>query len=273
MSAVSAAIAPTTPRGETALRRAARFWFLATVAGQWLFAVYLLVAYAAPVAIGDPAALNETGPITGYVEGDLVGNLFLLAHVLLAIVISFGGALQLVPQLRARAPAFHRWNGRIFLTIGLIGAVSGLWLTWGRGSRLSDVGALSVTLNGILIIGVAAQAWRTAMQRRFTEHRRWAVRTFLLVSGVWTFRLGLMGWLMLNQGLKGNTAKLDGPMDLAIGFGSYLLPLAIAELFFLAERRGNSGLRRVTAAVLTAATLAMCFGIFAAWMMLWRPHF
>lgn len=56
----------------------------------------------------------------------------------------------------------HRWNGKLFLTLGLMGAVSGLYLTWICGARLSDVGYLGITLNAILIIITVFFAWRYA---------------------------------------------------------------------------------------------------------------
>jgi hypothetical protein len=48
--------------------------------------------------------------------------------------------------------AQFRWNGRMFLTLGLLGALTGLYLTWVRGSRLSDIGSIGLTLNGLLIL-------------------------------------------------------------------------------------------------------------------------
>jgi hypothetical protein len=43
-----------------------------------------------------------------------------------------------------------------------MGAVSGLYLTWIYGARLSDVGYLGITLNAILIIITVFFAWRYA---------------------------------------------------------------------------------------------------------------
>ena len=258
--------------GPAALRLSASFWFFVTLIGQWLFAYYVSHAYGGPVVRLDFQAVNETQKITGFVEGDAVGNVFMLTHVLFGAVVSFGGLLQLVPQLRRHAPGVHRWTGRLFLSVSLVAAASGLWLTWGRGSRLSDVGALGVTLNGILILVAAPIAWRRARAGDLGAHRRWAIRTFLLVSGVWTFRLGLFGWLMANQGPLGNTSKLDGPVDQLMSYGSYLVPLAIAELYFWAQRRAGTGAQLLVAGTLGVLSLAMAFGIFAAFMISWRPH-
>jgi hypothetical protein len=255
----------------SALQWSARAWFLVALAGQWLFAAYILLALLVPFLAGRPADVNRTGLITGYIAGDAVGNATLFAHLLAGALLSGGGLLQLVPALRRRWPGWHRWNGRVFLTLALAGALSGLCLTWIRGSRLSDISAIGISVNGVLILIAAAWAWRHAVMRRFEQHRRWAVRAFLLVSGVWTMRLGFMAWVILNQGPRGNTSKLDGPFDVFWSFGCYLLPLAVAELYFRAAR-GGPVLRGVATGVLVLGTALTALGVFGAWRAMWSPH-
>ena len=255
-----------------ALRYSAISWFAVALIGQWLFVLYIAVAFGGPVVTDNLSAINETRPIDGYIPGDTANNALMLSHVFLGAIVSFGGLLQLVPWLRRNATVFHRWNGRLFLSAALIAAIGGLYLTWIRGSRLSDLGAVGNSLNGVLILGAALWTWWLARNRRFPEHRRWAIRTFLLVSGVWTFRLALMGWYMANQGPLGNTVTLDGPTDLAISFGCYLVPLAIAEIYFRAQSSTRPGMRWSAAAIMGVSTLATGFGIVAAFFMMWRPH-
>ncbi len=40
----------------------------------------------------------------------------------------------------------------------------------------------------------AAMALHYALARNIDAHKRWALRTFIVVSGVWFFRVGLMLW-------------------------------------------------------------------------------
>lgn len=260
------------PFESRALPWAARAWFSVALLGQWTFAVYIARVLVWPLAFGDPAAVNRTGLITGHVPGDISGNAALLGHVLCALVLNLLGLLQFVPQLRQRWPGWHRTAGRSFMVLALAGAISGLYLTWGRGSRLGDLSAIAISLNGVLIVIAVAMAWRLARQRRFAEHRRWAIRAFLLVSGVWTLRLGLMAWIILNRGPRGMTARLDGPFDSVWVFGCYLLPLAIAELYFRAERAG-SGAQQAVAALLLAGAGLTALGGFGALKFMWAPHF
>ncbi|MEO8161300.1 MAG: hypothetical protein ABI588_07755, partial [Arenimonas sp.] len=126
--------------------------------------------------------------------------------------------------------------------------------------------------NGILILLAVVMAWRLAMQRRFAEHRRWAIRAFLLVSGVWMLRLGLMAWVILNHGPNGNTARLDGAFDSVWVFACYLLPLAIAELYFRAEN-GSRAMQFGAAGVLALSAAFTVLGTFGAFTFMWLPHF
>ena len=145
-------------------------------------------------------------------------------------------------------------------------------MTWGIGSRLSDLGAIGVSLNGILIPIFVYYTWRTAIQKNFKLHRRLAVHTFILINGVWSVRLYLMAWFMANPGGLGNTRTIDGPADIAISFASYLLPMAVAELAFWAERRRTPKSILIGAIFLTLMAIITTFGVFAASTMMWLPR-
>lgn len=255
-----------------ALNFSASAWVATALVGQWIFAFYILVVFMLPLAAGTPENISPARLITGYVQGDTLGNLMLFAHLVPAFVLMSSGILQLLPVLRRRYPVFHRWNGRVFLSLGLAGALTGLYLTWGRGTRLSDIGAIGITLNGLLIPVAIGFAWYFARQRRFDQHMRWAIHSFILVNGVWSFRLYLMGWYLLHQGPYGNNRTLDGPADLAFSFLCYALPMLLAELFFWARRhpRGR-GIWLVTG-VLSLGCLATAGCVVAATAMMWGPR-
>ncbi|HAA19409.1 MAG TPA: hypothetical protein DCP28_11795, partial [Cytophagales bacterium] len=51
--------------------------------------------------------------------GDAPVNVSIVMHVLLAAVVSIGGPLQIIPQVRKRFPKFHRINGRIYIMSGV----------------------------------------------------------------------------------------------------------------------------------------------------------
>ena len=49
--------------------------------------------------------------------------------------------------------------------------------------------------------------------------------------------------------IPGVTANLDGPTDVALGYASYLLPLAVLELYFFATDRNGAPLKFIAAGV------------------------
>ena len=179
--------------------------------------------------------------------------------------------MQLMPPIRNRFPAIHRWTGRTYLLIAVVMSVGGIWMIWGRGSRLTEIGGWGTTINGILVLIAAATAFYFIKQRKIDQHRRWAMRTFILLSGVWFTRLGYMSWAIATGGL-GMSRSLDGPFDMFIAFGSYLLPLAVLEIYFLASVSRSSGVKLATSGLMLGATAATALGVFGAWTMMWSPH-
>jgi len=253
------------------LGRAATFCYLSIAAGQLLFTAFILAFYYPSSLSGNFAAWNAKPLIKGFVAGDPSGNLFFAVHVMMAAVITFGGLVQLVPAIRNRWPAIHRWNGRLYLLSALMLAIGGLWLTWGRGTWLNLVGALGISLDALLILAFAGLAYRSARARRFAEHRRWALRLFAVASAVWFMRVGYMAWGIATGG-AGIGKAMDGPFDIFLAFANSLLPLAVTELYLRAGARGAPTARKGVAALLVAAGIVILAGSAGAWMMMWSPY-
>jgi uncharacterized membrane protein len=254
------------------LTAAARFWFGVAVIGQLLFVYYVASFYGGAIAQGNLAKWNKVLP-QGYVPGDSLGNVAIGMHVLAAIAITAGGALQLVPQVRSRAPAFHRWNGRIYVLLAVASSIVGLYMVWVRGSVGGLVQHIGISVDAVLIVFCAGMAVRHARARNMAIHRRWALRLFMVVSAVWFFRVGLMFWIFLNKGPVGfDPDTFQGPFLNFLSFAQYLLPLAVLELYLRAQDRGGVIGRMAMATGLLALTIAMGIGIFAAAMFLWLPH-
>jgi hypothetical protein len=246
-------------------------WWAVALVGQGLFAAYVAAFYGGAAWRGDFERWNQVLP-QGWAAGQTVTNVVLSLHLLFTVVIVLGGALQLLPALRRHAPQVHRWNGRVYVLSALLLAVGGLVLVWSRpGGELGQ--HLGISLNALLIIGFAALAWRAAVARRFDEHRRWALRLWLAVAGVWFFRVGLMAWLMIHQAPVGFDPKtFTGPFLVALSFAQTLLPLAVLELTFRVRARGGAALRWAWVGVLLALTLLTALGIVGAFMMMWAPR-
>jgi len=253
-----------------ALDLSVKSWVAIALIGQWAFTFYLLVIYVISSSFGlDPV---DFSPAPSIRSDDATVRSVFFVHVIPAIYLSFFGLLQLVPKIRNRYRNFHRWNGRIFLALGMSGAITGLFLQWSKGDETNTAASLGITFNGLLIVGAVVMAWLTAIRKRFDLHRRWAVHAFILINGVWTFRLYLMGWYMVNQGPNGNTRNIDGPMDIFLSFACYLLPMVLAEIYFwLDKETSNKRLWGATAFMSIGAIITL-IGVAAAIMMMWTPR-
>lgn len=256
-----------------ALKAAAISWFVVAVLGQLMFVAYVLGFYGRAAARGRFETWNKVLP-HGYVPGDRVGNMMVSLHLLFATVVIFGGALQLIPVVRRLAPAFHRWNGRVYLLSAGMASVAGLLMVWVRGSSGGDLSQhLAISLNAVLILVFAGLVCHHARARRIDVHRRWAIRLFLAVSGVWFFRIGLMFWIVVNQGPVGFDPKtFQGPFLTFLSFADFLLPLAVLQLYFHAQGSKVPARRLAVAAGLFALTLMTGGGIAAASLILWLPR-
>lgn len=247
------------------------FWFVVAATGQAFFAIYLALFYGGTTLRGDFEAWNAVVP-GRVVAGDTVGFLAMAAHVALAFVVTVAGPLQLIPRLRARLPALHRWTGRVYVGLGFIISLGGLYLIWGYlDADDTLLGSAPLTLNALLIIGFAWMTLKNAMARRIDVHRRWALRLFLAMSGVWFLRVGIMIWIMA-MGTEGLGERLEGPVGTFLKFACYLLPLMTLELYFAARRQSSSAPKWAMAGVIAALTLLMGGGIGMAALVFWLPH-
>lgn len=258
------------PRFGLSLRQAARGWFVVTLIGQLMFTLFIIGFYYASIVTDNFAGWDAKPNITGFEPGDAAGNRQFAGHVLLAAVMTLAGLAQLVPALRRRWPRLHRWSGRLFLATAALLALGGLWLTWGRGSYLTVTGALAISIDAALILFCGAQAFITARARDFAAHRRWALRTFIVASGVWFMRVGYMAWALATRG-AGMSRGMDGPFDLFWAFATYLLPLAVLELYLRAER-GSARAQGAMAAGLWLGNVVILAGSIGAWALMWMPY-
>lgn len=245
--------------GQRALHAAAVTWFAVAAAGQLMFAAYVMAGYGPSIVLGDLGGWNRILPSEhGYIPGDTVGNAGLLLHLALAPIIMVGGVLQLIPAIRRRWPAAHRWTGRGYLAAALLGTVGGLIVKLVREPVATPAAELATKINGGLIIAFAALALHHARARRIAIHRRWALRLFLAASGVWFIRVGWSCWRTIAGRL--GIGVVDG-LFTAMSYGQFVLPLAVLELYLRARDRGGRWSRRAVAALLGGLTIAMAVGV------------
>jgi hypothetical protein len=251
------------PLADRALSLAGQFWLVVAVIGQWAFFYYIVAFYGVSTLQGNIAGWSRNQILfKGYVPGDTAGNIAFGAHALLAGIIAFGGAVQLIPQLRARFPAVHRWNGRVFVVTALMVSVTGLYMIWVRGSNPSLLGKIATSLNAALIIGFVVLAWRAAASRRIAIHRRWALRLYLVSNAQWFMRVGFFAWMMIARGMLHLPKAWGGVFFDVWSFGCVLVPIAVLELYLRAQDGAGPRGRFAMAGGLVALTLVMAVGAF-----------
>ena len=253
--------------GKAALDTVAKFWFTAAVIGQWIMVYYVIVHYGGSLLSGNTEVLESP-------NGNMSGLIALIVHVLIAVVIMGFGPLQLIPQIRAKAPKFHRLNGRVYIATVFLGSLLGLYLIWGY-EKMPGGQAMFVAMNVmvLLIISFAVLALRNAIAGKIKQHRQWALRLFMVVSAGWFFRVGLMAWILINQGPVGfDPETFEGPFIIALAFAQYLLPLALLELYFWGQNKADTTGKYAVSVLLLVATLVMAVGIFGAAATMWLPN-
>jgi tetratricopeptide (TPR) repeat protein len=272
-------IADTTQSGQSlrkladrALKAAAAFWFVVVVLGQLVFAFTVASFYGLSAARGNWQQWNKT-MTHGYTPGHPMGNLAVAIHLTSAVIIMFSGAIQLVPQIRRRAPSFHRWNGRIYFVTAFAISIAGLYMMWFRGTVGDLPQHLGQSLDAVLIMLCAAMALRYALARDFKTHRRWALRLFMVVSASLFIRAGIFLSFLLNHGPFGfNAVTFSGPFLTFMSFAQYLVPLAVLEIYLRTQDRAGASGRFAMAAGLFVLTLVMGAGIVTVTMASFLPN-
>lgn len=255
----------------TSLKAAVRFWVAMVVIGQLIFAFTVASFYGRAAVRGDLQVWNRF-MTHGYIPGDRAGNLAVVIHLVSAVIINLAGAIQLIPQIRDRAPSFHRWNGRLYIVTAFTISIAGLYMMWVRGSSGDLSQHLGTTLMAALIMLCAAMALRYALARDFKTHRRWALRLYLVVSASLFIRAVLFLSLFLNSGPFGfDPNTFTGPFLTLLAFAQYLVPLAVLEIYFRAQDRGGAPGRFAMTAGLLVLTVALGAGIFTVTLGVWLP--
>jgi uncharacterized membrane protein len=195
--------------------------------------------------------------------------------VLFAAIITVGGLLQLIPIIRSKWPAIHRWNGRLYVMTVLIMSLSGMFMVITRYEKVVGglVGHTAIMINGAIIVLCAVKAFNYARQSKIAQHRIWALRLFIAASGVWMFRVGMMAWLSIHGKPVGfDPVSFSGPFLTTLYFSVYILPLFILDVYLRSQRSSSAAKKLATAGMVILISLIFMLGVFAATMGMWLPR-
>ena len=133
--------------------------------------------------------LPAIGPRSPQILANLFARPWLYVHIAGAATALLLGPFQLLPWVRAKVPAMHRWIGRTYVIACLIGGAGGF--VGAFGSTAGPIATAGFALLAPTWIFVNVQGWRAALARRFVEHRAWMIRSLALTFAAVTLRLYL----------------------------------------------------------------------------------
>jgi small-conductance mechanosensitive channel len=149
-------------------------------------------------------------------------------HILAGPISLFLGLILVSERFRLRYRAWHRKLGKFQgALVLLLLAPSGLWM-----APYAETGAVAAVGFASLALATAAcvvMGWRSAVNKRFVEHRRWMLRLFLLLCSAVILRL---------IGGAATVTDFGGTWIYPFAaWASWLLPLAAFELRESIRRR------------------------------------
>lgn len=238
------------------------FWFITTLIGQWFFFYYIMAFYGFSVINDNMELWNRWEPMgsTPFVAGDFSGNLAFAAHAIGAGIVAFGGALQLMPQIRSSFPKFHKINGYVYLITVFCLAISGFYLVWIRDPDPIELSGIGTTINGFLILSFAYFTVSRAINKDIASHQKWALRLFLVSNAQWILRVGVFSYLISGSFL-GMKPSFSDPFFSIWTFGCFVFPLLMLQLYFYAKEKGSNEVKLVASGVLFLITILMMIGM------------
>lgn len=138
------------------------------------------------------------------------------------------GMVQINESFRRRFPKWHRNLGRLhILNVLCVVTPSGLWMA--NYAATGTIAAIGFAILAILTATCSCLGWRAAVKRQFPAHRRWMLRSFLLLCSAVVIRLlGGLGTVMEIQAAW---------FDPLASWASWLVPLTALELSGLKMRK------------------------------------
>jgi uncharacterized membrane protein len=195
----------------------------------WRTPALLIAASLIPIAAGDVrlAGLVGAGEVTPenarFVADPLPAVLLIVSSIVWCLL----GAFQFSSGLRRRRPDWHRMAGRVLAPIGLLAALTGLWLTvayplvGNDGPALLLVRLAAGTAMALCIfLGVAA-----IRRRDVPTHRAWMVRAFALGLGAGTQVLTHLPYFLFEviQGELSRTICMAAGWAINLGVAEWIL--------------------------------------------------
>lgn len=174
---------------------------ISPVKREWLVPVGLIMLSAVPVIAGAARFAEVTGGATVTPENArfFASPVPVLVHIVSASLYCLLGAFQFARGFRRRRPGWHRAAGRLLIPLGLVAALSGLWMTLFYPRPPGDDELLTgfrlvfgSAMAGCIVLGFAA-----IRRRDIARHRAWMARGYAIALGAGTQVLTHLPWVLL----------------------------------------------------------------------------
>ena len=147
-----------------------------------------------------------------------------VVHVLSAVPYAVLGACQFSSRLRRRHPGWHRSSGKAVVVLGLLVALSGLWMTmlYARQPGTGELSFLFRLVFGSALAACIVLGFSAIRRGDVSTHQAWMTRGYAIALAAGTQTLTLA----VGPALFGPGAQVK---DLSLG-AAWLINLLVAEV-------------------------------------------
>ena len=194
---------------------------------DWLIPASLIALSLVPAIAGSLrlAQLAGGGANTPENARFFAAPLPVVLHIPAAMMYSIVGAFQFSRGVRRRHRGWHRAAGRILVPLGLIVALSGVWMAhfypWPAGD--GQILYIERLVVGFAMVASLVFAVNAIRRRDFVAHGNWMTRAYAIALGAGTQVLTHLPWVMLTDAKPG-----EGPRAAIMGAG-WAINIVVAE--------------------------------------------
>lgn len=212
---------------------------------EWLIPASLVLLSLVPAIAGTArlAELGGDGPMTASNARFFDQPIPIVLHILAVVPYSIVGAFQFAPGFRKRNRPWHRAAGRVIGMLGLLSALTGLWMAhfypWPAGDGMGVY--VERLIAGFGMLAFIMLGLNEVRRRNFKVHGEWMIRAYALGLGAGTQVLTHMPYFMLVDTHPGETGR-----TVMMGLG-WLINAIVAE-WIIRSKRPRAGVAPVLSA-------------------------
>ena len=158
-------------------------------------------------------------------------------HVVLGGVYLALAPFQFVGRIRSRHLGYHRWAGRLLVSVGLVVGATALFM----GLVIPKGGwpeRAVISLFGILFLFALIRGFLHVRARRVALHREWMIRAFAIGLAIATARLIFFPLLLIT--MADPTEERFGTLLVVALAVAFVLHASVAELWICVTRRSGA---------------------------------